>query len=98
MAKQIIIQRSVGTTFSRMTSFLPYSKNKTTLRQCSVTTLVVDELSRFINFITSFFAKRWLQLDNEVLGMLAFILATEVVLLKELGENEGLLFRNNKQF
>ena len=89
MAKQIIIQRSVGTTFSRMTSFLPYSKNKTTS--------VVDELSRFINFITSFFAKRWLQLDNEVLGMLAFILAIEVVLLKELGKNEVFSFQNHKQ-
>ena len=72
-----------------ITSFLPHSKNKTTT--------VGDELSQIIHLITSFFEKRVLQLGNEVFSMFAFVRATEVVLLKKLGENEVFSFQNNNK-
>ena len=70
------------------TSFLPDFNNKTTS--------VADGLSRLINLITSFFAKCILKLGNEVRVLLSFILATEVVLLNKLGENE--VIRNPKNY
>jgi len=68
-----------------LTSFLPNFQNKTTS--------VENEVTHIINLITSFIAKRLIKLGNEVLKLLTFKRATEVVLLIKLGENEA----NNHQ-
>ena len=62
------------------TSFLPNLNNKTTS--------VENRPAHLINLITSLFAKEWTKLGNEVLYILSFIRATEVVLFWKLGKNE----------
>ena len=78
------LQSPAGTTLytNVMTSFLPNFINETTS--------VENEASHIINLITSFFVKRLVKLGNEVLILLTFTCATEVVSLIELGENEVL--------
>ena len=73
------------------TLFLPNFNNTCAAQSASKTTSVENELFYIINLITSFFAKGLLKLGNEVLTLLTFIRATEVVLLKKLGRNEVLL-------
>ena len=63
-----------------ITSFLPNLNDKTTS--------VEDRLTHFINLITSFFAKGFFKLGNDVLYIWTFIHATEVVLFWKLGKNE----------
>ena len=79
------LQSPAGTTLytNVMTSSLPNFKNKTTS--------VENEVSHIINLITSFFVKRLVKLGNEVLILLTFTRATEVVLSMKLGKNEVFL-------
>ena len=72
------------------TSLTPHSNNTCAARSASKTTSIENELSHIIDLITSFFVKWLLKLGNEVLILLTFTCATEVVSLIELGENEVL--------